>query len=324
LANRKSLRLAAAILSMVEADFALSPSQRIATAVKNFAGKAARRLFYAFGSAVAPFQARRRRRHGLSPPMTRAAFLQQITGRPALEIGPFDTPQLHGDGVAYFDVLDQEGLRSRAKDLGRNPAACPPIDFVSPTGDLGTVDRRFRSIFSSHAIEHQPDLIRHLKEVERLLEPGGCYYVIVPDKRYSFDHFLPVTEAQSVEEAHREKRRVHTASAISDHYLKTTHNSPMRHWLGLHGQSRRTDPESIERTAAGCEQAARGEYVDVHAWIFTPESFFDLMRHLHATSATALEVSHVYDTMFGRIEFFAVLRKAREPAGADGDAPTGL
>lgn len=42
---------------------------------------------------------------------------------------------------------------------------------------------------SSHCIEHQIELVRHLKAVSRLLSPLGIYLMLVPDHCFCFDHF---------------------------------------------------------------------------------------------------------------------------------------
>ena len=42
---------------------------------------------------------------------------------------------------------------------------------------------------SSHCIEHQIELVRHLKAVSRLLSPLGVYLMLVPDCCFCFDHF---------------------------------------------------------------------------------------------------------------------------------------
>jgi SAM-dependent methyltransferase len=109
----------------------------------------------------------------------------------ALEIGPFCHPLLGGPKVSYFDVLSQEALVARACLHGLDSSTVPYIDYISPTGELSSVDRRFDVVISSHCLEHQPDLVRHLQEVGQLLFPGGDYFLLVPDKRYCFDHFIP-------------------------------------------------------------------------------------------------------------------------------------
>jgi SAM-dependent methyltransferase len=256
---------------------------------------------------VAAAHTGRRRREGLASPTTRSAFLHQVPLSSALEIGPFNNPTIVGPGVAYFDVLDAEGLRTRAEEIGYDATRVPQrIDFVSPVGDLDAVDRRFQAVLSSHAIEHQPDLIGHLKKVARLIEPGGSYFLIVPDRRYTFDQSRPETTLADVDTAHRERRRVHTGESILATRLQTTHNNPLHHWLGRHGAPA---PDAALTAGANDEvqRAARGEYIDVHAWTFSPESF---RRIVAATSAaTGLSPATVHDTAFGDLEFFAVLRK---------------
>lgn len=257
---------------------------------------------------VAAASAGRRRREELAAPTTRAAFLADVPRTSVLEIGPFDNPTVTGPDVAYFDVLNAEALRRRAAEIGYGGERIPHrIDFVSPTGDLAVVDRNFQAAVSSHAVEHQPDLIAHLKGVALLLEPEGRYFLIVPDRRYSFDHYLSETTLDEVETAHREGRRVHTRQAVLHHRLGTTHNNPLRHWLGRHGAPA---PDTALRDAAEEEarRADAGEYVDVHAWTFSPQSF----RRITAATApeTGLTPVTVHDTAFGDLEFFAVLRKS--------------
>jgi hypothetical protein len=125
-----------------------------------------------------------------SPAAHRAGFLAMIPkDRPILELGPFFAPTMTGESVRYFDVLDQEQLRSRARYMGLPDERSPHIDFVSPTGDLSIVTDKFDTV-SSHCVEHQADLGKHLIDVASILNMGGRYYLLIPDKRYCFDHFL--------------------------------------------------------------------------------------------------------------------------------------
>ncbi len=267
------------------------------------------RSIQAVGGRVAgTFGAGARRREGLAPPTNRSAFLRDFPLGNALEIGPFDNPTIAGPGVSYFDVLDAPALKSRAAAIGYGGGRIPErIDFVSPTGDLSVIDRSFDAALSSHVIEHQPDLVQHLRGVEAILKPGGAYHLIVPDRRYTFDHFLPETSVVDVEQAHVERRRTHTRASILDHRLGTTHNNPLRHWLGLHGKPRPTD--DMRRSAqAEADRSKAGEYVDVHAWAFSPHGFLSLMGQLRDRGLTGLVPERVHATSFGDLEFFAVLR----------------
>ena len=242
-----------------------------------------------------------------SPAALREGFVAQFEKvRPLLEIGPFDRPMVTGEGVSYFDVLDQEGLIERAGRLGRNG-----IDFVSPTGDLSIVDQSFAAACSAHCLEHQPDMIAHLKQVGRVLQDGGNYFLVLPDKRYCFDHFIPETTIADIIEAHEEKRTVHTLANVVKHVAETTHNDTPRHWAGDHA-----DPGfevSIRwriNRALKTFRAHDGSYIDVHAWRFSPATFRSLMNILSATKRIPFQVSRVYDTPRPQVEFMAILQKS--------------
>lgn len=229
----------------------------------------------------------------IRPPISRSAFRSRIP-LPALEIGPFDVPFLVGGDVEYFDILDQAQLRQRAIEHFRNPQDCP---FIHYTGTLSTIQKQFAAVFSSHTIEHTPDLVGHLTDVCNLLRPGGSYFVIVPDKRYCFDHFLPESSFGDVEDGRGRQRP--TLGAVTDHLTRKTHNRPMLHWLGVHGRSA-PDAGAAEQ----CARATAGEYVDVHQWQFTPKSFRDIALALGIFASI-----EVHDTPFGDLEFCAILRK---------------
>ncbi|WP_156134016.1 hypothetical protein [Ensifer sp. ZNC0028] len=246
-----------------------------------------------------------------------------------LEIGPFLNPCLRRPAysVKYFDILNKEQMVARArkiityseeeenrKHLLAGIEAAQEIDFNHPAGDLSSVSGRFRNVFSCHSIEHQVDLIRHLNGVFDLLEPGGRYYVIAPDKRYCFDHFHPETRFIDAVAAYIEGRQFHPPGKVLEHTMNLTHNDPARHWAGDHG-SRRIDNEFFtERPGVFenvLEQArlAMGQYIDVHSWIFTPASFRVVMRQLFERGFIKMPVARIYPTLWNSMEFYAVFEK---------------
>jgi SAM-dependent methyltransferase len=227
-----------------------------------------------------------------------------------LEIGPFCRPLLSGPQVDYLDVLDAEALRERGRRLGMDVSACPEtITFV---GDLAQVDRDYDVVVSSHAIEHQPDLVAHLVEVERILKPGGLFALIIPDKRFCFDHFLPASSIASVLQAHRDERSVHSLASVVEHGALVTHNDAARHWRGDHGDPTIGRAARI-RAAVDRFERSEGDYLDVHAWQFTPDSFGEIVETLNELGLTRLEPIAVYDTPRDRMEFCALLQ-LRRPA----------
>lgn len=257
--------------------------------------------------------------HGLAEGRVASA----IAGRPdfvalladipsILEIGPLANPTVRGSNAKYFDVLPTEALKRKAQGHGLDAAQCPPIHFVSETGDLGVITETFDAVVSSHAIEHQPDLIGHLSGVAKLLKPSGRYFVAMPDKRYCFDHFICQSTIADVLGARLRQRRLHDATDVIEHLALTTHNDPVRHWNGDHGaQLFESKPESLGEAVNLCLQNA-DVYLDTHAWQFAPSSFRDILQTLARLRLCELRVKRVYPTVRNSIEFYAVLEKTGE------------
>lgn len=273
-----------------------------------FAGRKAVRMVRAVGSPVVNFVKRgQRQREGLALPTDRRNMAEAVGLRSALEIGPFFTPSLIGANVSYFDVLDRTALRDRAASIGGDPADVPHIDFVSPTGNLAIVDRKFEVVFSSHVIEHQPDLIKHLQDVADVLHSGGEYFLIVPDKRYSFDNPFNESSFASIKDAYSNGHKIHSPDNIAKHFTKAGHNNAFLHWFGWHARAK-TSPAAEQRARSGIAKAGNGEYVDVHAWMFTPFSLKALLEQLYLEKLIRFKTEYVTQTAFGRLEFFVRLK----------------
>ena len=225
-----------------------------------------------------------------------------------LEIGPFAQPVLRGPHVRYVDVLSTEDLRKRARALGMDETKVPNIGWVSNGSDLSVVNDTFDAVVSSHAIEHQPDFVGHLNQVADLLKPNGSYYLLVPDHRYCFDHFLTPSTVAQVLGAHLENRTVHSLSSVVEHRALTTHNDPARHWAGDHGDH---NENRASRIASAIQEIsdANGAYIDVHAWYFTPRSFREVITDLSATKHISFSVQRMFPTRPNSNEFWAILQK---------------
>lgn len=112
----------------------------------------------------------------------RSQFVQLITDcdyDSILEIGPLNRAMMSGFNVDYFYLLPTDKLKAKAVMEGLEPNLVPEITYSHPTGDLRVVDKNYSAVISSHYIEHQPDLIRHLKSVETLFQAGGIYADVI-------------------------------------------------------------------------------------------------------------------------------------------------
>lgn len=165
-------------------------------------------------------------------------------------------------------------------------------------------------MFSSHCIEHQPDLIGHLIDVAELLHPDGKYALIIPDARHCFDATLPLTKVSDILQAHYESRASHRPAAILEHWALTTHNLPGEHWI----DSRTMAAEEWTQIDYGRLKLAEDKlkmtrsYVDVHAWQFSPLSFADIVGYLIHSSAVPFNSIECFGPIYGQNEFTCTLR----------------
>jgi SAM-dependent methyltransferase len=238
----------------------------------------------------------------------RSEFIKEISSSAStLEIGPFFSPIAIGENVKYFDVLPQEKLLERARKLGFPDADPPFVEYVSPNGDLRIVDRAFDLVVSSYCLEHQPDLIKHLRDVSSILNPDGCYVALAPDKRYCHDHFMAESTIAGVLDAYHTGRTAHSLRSVIERAL-AAHNDHVRHWNGDHGEQFEDLEARIKWSLAAHEQA-QGGYVDVHSWYFTPDSARHLLATLRRMQYIDLECIRCYDTRKYQNDFWLVLRK---------------
>lgn len=229
------------------------------------------------------------------------------TSASVLEIGPFCNPLLRGPNVFYFDVLSQDELIARARLIGLDAVGVPHINYVSATSDLSIVDRHFDAVVSSHCLEHQPDLVGHLQNVGRLLAPRGAYFLLVPDKRYCFDHFIPLSNLAEIMTAWHERRKVHTLRSVIEHRALITHNDSLRHWQGDHGVMFENFEQRLHAALREFDDV-KGGYIDVHAWYFTHDSASAILAALRHMRLTQLAVHRVYPPRYGSNEFWMILQ----------------
>jgi hypothetical protein len=150
-------------------------------------------------------------------------------------------------------------------------------------------------------------------DVERLLSAGGKYYLLIPDKRYSFDNRIAESNIAEIVGAHFEGRRVHTLASVIEHRALTTRNDRATHW-GDRGAAPPLEEHARRILAAIAEWGgSKGGYLDVHAWQFTPASFRDTISILNAMRFINLEVEEMFETPPEGIEFTAILRRRTDP-----------
>lgn len=71
--------------------------------------------------------------------------------------------------------------------------------YISEATDLKKIDdEKYDFVLSSHVIEHIANPIKALYEWKRVIRAYGFLFLIVPNKRYTFDHKRPVTPFEHI------------------------------------------------------------------------------------------------------------------------------
>lgn len=113
-----------------------------------------------------------------------------------LEVGAFSAPTADPSEaeVKFLDYHTTEELRSMARKAGDDPAAVVDVDYVCRTDDYAeSVSGVFDAVIACHVFEHVDHAIRWLRMVRQLLRDDGILFLVLPDKKKSFDRFRPDT-----------------------------------------------------------------------------------------------------------------------------------
>ena len=222
-----------------------------------------------------------------------------------LEIGPFANPVLKHNNVKYLDVLSTNDLQTRAEKIGIPIDNIPNIDFVSKDGSLSSVKEKFDVIFSSHNLEHQPDLINHLNEVYAILNQNGVYRMIVPNCAYCFDAYLSPSKISEIILAHYLQLKTHSLAKVIEHRALTVHNDSLKHWEDTNSGKRQYKTIDVDRVRESIREfeLAEGGYIDVHSWQFMPHTLSDILNSLINLNFIKFKRVKCFGPVYGRNEF---------------------
>ncbi|MFM7426278.1 MAG: methyltransferase domain-containing protein [Elainella sp.] len=222
-----------------------------------------------------------------------------------LEIGALHKPIVTremGD-IRYVDHASTEELKQKyADDPNVDVEAIVDVSYIWGTQTLPELvgdDAPFDYVIASHVIEHVPDLIGWLKEIRAVLKPGGILTLVIPDKRYCFDYHRPLTQPAAIVEAYLQNRRKPSPGQVFEFF------SSVAFWNGdfvwaesAAGKEHEiTRLHSLEESWRMTNQiVADGNYYDVHCWVFTPASFFELLKTVIQVGACDFKIAEFYPT----------------------------
>jgi len=236
-----------------------------------------------------------------------------------VEIGPLNKPTVRKDegAILYVDYTDTDSLRAKyEEDPTVNTEEIVEIDAVWGAQTLAECigHQRVDYVVSSHVVEHVPDLIAGLEEIESILKPGGSLRLAVPDRRFTFDYLRRESRLCDIVNAYLLKSRTPLPIAILDYFLSVRRVDQQAAWNGkLPAELPRVPGHDLKGgMGVATDQIKNGTYHNIHCWVFTPRSFAELFAEAAAEGLIHFGCEAVYDTEPGQLEFFTVLKQCED------------
>jgi len=199
---------------------------------------------------------------------------------PGVEIGAFLTP-IPNIKPYYVDRFESYANQKTLADYFGDACALP------------FQDSSLNYVAASHVIEHVANPLAALKEWYRVLKSKGIIYMVVPDRRYTFDRPRPLTNVDHIiEDYHRGVTQV-----------DGTHIDEFVFGVDWTLFSPATSPDKVEeekRTMADAYRVdiANNREINIHFHTYEPES----MVRLFEKGCAALKLA-------GKIKILEVLEK---------------
>jgi len=184
---------------------------------------------------------------------------QYLTG-PGVEIGAFRTP---------IPLISPVYVDRFATYAGEPTLA----DYYGDACDLPFLDDSLQYVASSHVLEHVANPLAALKEWTRVLRHGAYVYMVVPDRRFTFDEPRPLTAPLHMLDDFRAGVTQSDGTHIDDFVLgvdweRFSPGMPQAEQAGARAKLATTYRNGVE---AGLE-------INIHFHTFEPQSAAELIQ----------------------------------------------
>ena len=166
-----------------------------------------------------------------------------------------------------------EGIKAIRVDKFREYAGKPcNADYPGDAAALPFFDQSLDFVASSHVLEHLANPVSALIEWQRVLRPEGYVYLVIPDRRYTFDRGRELTSPQH----------------MIDDYIAETDDTDSTHiddfvfgidWKEITPGLTEKERTIQQKTNAEYHhsQSSQGIEINIHFHVFEPENFVGLL-----------------------------------------------
>jgi SAM-dependent methyltransferase len=233
-----------------------------------------------------------------------------------IEICPLDHPVVTRERgkVFYADCDTTERLRAKyASNPDVRVENLVEVDYVLDGWALPEAagqTRKFDFAIANHVIEQVPDMIGFLNNLTNVVRPGGLICLAILDKRYTFNYFRNTTVLADLVDAHIRQLRRPSIRQVFDHFASAVELPVASAWEGtLHRQHLHKLHSLQEALLMARLVADSDRQVECHCNVFTPASFFELLRGCFDQGLLHVEVAQFWPTAPNDQEFLVILRR---------------
>ena len=230
-----------------------------------------------------------------------------------IEIGPSYNPlapKRDGYHVHIIDHMSQQQLIAKYENHNVNVSDIEEVDFIwsgQSFADLTGNLKYYDWAIASHVIEHTPDLIGFLNDCDSILKDNGVFSLAIPDKRYCFDYYRPITGLARIIDSHFQQNKIHSPGTVAEYFLNVVSRNNQIVWAaGASGVLNFI--HTPDDAASYMKQVLQDQsYLDAHAWCFTPHSFRLMIHDLYSLGLIKLREVDFLPT--AGPEFFVTLSR---------------
>ena len=199
-----------------------------------------------------------------------------------LEIGPLGRPLVlkSSEEVKYVDHCSTEELIKKYPSTDQHISGICHVDLIWKDETLIKVNSHTRVdyIVASHVIEHVPDPVGWLSEIFETLLEEGYLYLIIPDKRFTFDAFRSLNSLQQFRENAKNALKNTDWRVIVDHFANVRKIDTWQAWDDYESINYSEPHHNLEELTKVLKDFEDGKYIDVHANVFTHWYFFEFIH----------------------------------------------